>query len=348
MNERSIVNRALEQLKFQTGLVGRVSRSDLSDLAENDLGNPSKARVKFDSIKKYLVTHLQEGGISGKAMQELLDAANGADNLVISDYVNDEEAEKFRESNINYLDNVGNAYLNIPPIYVLIQGKKPRDSYALDRASKLFTETGLRVILALLINESLLNSSYRRIADHAGVSMGTIGWVLRELKSQGFTTYKKGRYAWALRVKLVKMWVDEYPALREKYSFGRYFTQDSNWWKTADLSRYEGVLGGDVTASKTVREFTPSNAEVFVGKHKQTQFIRDLGLIPASEIERLGAKIAEQGLIQVEVLSKFWGHESSKDLFTNRVHPILTYASLMDSWNPKSRELAAKVAREFL
>lgn len=348
MNERAILTRALEQLRFQTGLVGRVSRSNLSDKAFETGAEAGEPRVKFDSIKKYLITHMQEGGINGRAMQELIEAARGEDNLVIADYVGEEEGDRFRESNINYLDNVGNAYLNLSPIYVFIQGKKPRDTYSMDRAAKLFTETGLRVILALLVNDELLNASYRKIADHAGVSMGTIGWILRELKNQGFTTHKKGRFAWVQRVKLVKMWVEEYPNLREKYSLGKYFTQDHNWWKSVNLACYEGVLGGDITAPNCAKNFTPKNAEVFVGKYKHNQLVSDLGLIPAKEIERLGTKVSQQGLVRVEVLGKFWGQEDSQDLFTNTVHPILTYASLMDSWNPESRELAAKVARQFL
>jgi len=344
MNERTIANRALEQLRFQTGLVGHVSGANPSD----NSNEPHEAVVKFDNLKAQLITHLRDGPINGRAMAELIEVAQGHNNLIIADYISAEDAERFRESNINYLDNVGNAYLNLSPVYVFIQGKKPRDGYTTDKASKLFTETGLRVILALLSRDDLLNASYRKIADYAGVSMGTIGWVLRELKNQGFIGNRKSRYAWLQRVKLVKKWVEEYPALREKYSLGVYYTQDKNWWKHCAFDRYDGVLGGEVSANESIDSFNPSSAEVFVGKHKHLALIEDLDLIPAAEIARLGNKLNEKNLVRIELAYKFWGVDQDSDLFARCVHPILTYASLMDSWDPKSRELAAKVARQFL
>jgi hypothetical protein len=342
MNERTIAARALEQLRFQTGLVGHVSRTKHSKADVNE------ALVKFDNLKTQLVAHLREGAISGRAMADLIRAAKDHDNLVIADYINDEDGARFRESNINYLDNVGNAYLNIAPVYVLIQGKKPRDSYSLDKEARLFTETGLRVVFALLIGDQLLNASYRKIADYAGVSMGTIGWVLRELKNQEYIVNRKGRYAWSQRVNLVKKWVEEYPQLRQKFSLGVFYTHDKNWSNMLQLDKYDAVIGGDISAIDKVKGFKPTAAEVFVGKHRHRELIKDLDLIPASEIERLGSKVDEGGLVRIEILNKFWGVEDNKELFSQTVHPLLTYASLTDSWEPKSRELASKVARRFL
>ncbi|MBX2848418.1 MAG: hypothetical protein KTR16_08860 [Acidiferrobacterales bacterium] len=349
MNERIIANRALEQLRFQTGLVGHVSRSEAKSKKKNsNKFGGAEAVVKFESIKGQLVAHLSEGAITGRALTELIEATQGHDNLIICDYINDEDAERFRESNINYLDNVGNAYLNLPPVYVFIQGKKPRDSYTSDRAAKLFTETGLRVIMALLCHDDLLNASYRRIADHAGVSMGTIGWVLRELKNQGFIGTRKSRFAWLQRVKLVKKWSEEYPNLREKYSVGTYFTQDLKWWQESQLDVYDAVLGGEVSSGEQIEGFTPRHAEVFIAKHKHTQLIKDLDLIPEAEIARLGNKVNESNLARIDLVNKFWGVDEHNDLFSKTVHPLLTYACLMDSWDPKSRELAAKIARQFI
>ncbi len=344
MNERTIANRALEQLRFQTGLVGHVSG------APSAASSPQthEAVVSFDRLKTRLVTYLRDGPVTGRAMIDFIEAAKGAGNLVISDYINEEDAERFRESNINYLDNVGNAYLNLAPVYIFIQGKKPRDNYALDKAEKLFTETGLRVIYALLTQPNLLNASYRKIADQAGVSMGTIGWVLRELKNQEFIVNYKSRYAWGQRVKLVKKWVEEYPYLRDKFTLGVYYTQDKSWWQNCDFTRYEAVLGGEVSATESIRGFAAQNAELFIGKHKQQSLIHDLGFIPAKDVEGLGSMVSDLGLARIELLNKFWGVEYRSGLFRPNVHPLLTYASLMDSWDPKSRELAAKTARQFL
>ncbi len=346
MNERTIASKALEQLRFQTGLVAQVSGSAN---AVHGAGS-NEALVEFESLKTQLMTHLKESGSKHGSIAKLIESVEGANNLVIGDYISEEEGELLRDANINYLDNVGNAYINLPPVYVFIQGKKPRDDFALNKEAKLFTETGLRVIFALLLDDEMLNASYRKIADHAGVSMGTIGWVLREIKNQGFTKHNKSRYAWRKKSKLVKKWVEEYPLFRSKFSMGVYYTQDPYWWQSLDYAKYEAILGGEVSISSNefIKGFKPKGAELFIGKHKHQALIRDLDLIPEQEIERLGPKVANKGLVRIELLNKFWGSEDSMAIYNPKVPPLLTYASLLDSWDPVRREVAAKTAARFL
>lgn len=344
MNERTIAAKALEQLRFQTGLVAQVCGSTNT---QNDSG-VDEALVEFQNQQTKLVARMREGGDTNEPMSKLIEGVSGNHNLVICDYINEEESELLRDANINYLDNVGNAYINLPPVYVFIQGKKPRDNFALTKAAKLFTETGLKVIFVLLTNSDLLNGSYRKIADHAGVSMGTIGWVLRELKNQDFIRHSKSRFAWAKRPKLIKKWVEEYPEFRRKFSLGVYYTQDPHWWQGLDYDKYQAVLGGEVSADEKVSGFKPKNAELFIGRHKKAMLIRDLDLIPEQEIERLGATVKGKGLVKIELLNKFWGAEQEAKFADPIVPSLLTYASLLDSWDPIKREVAAKTATRFV
>lgn len=337
MNERTITTKALNQLEFQTGLVGRVS-----GYAPASAGCAhGEALIKFDNCNAKLVAELREWAAHGGASKVLAEVTNGYKKLLICDYVSDDEGARLRESKINYLDNVGNAYLDIPPIYVLIQGKKPKDNFALDKMAKLYTETGLKVILALLANKGLLNANYRMIADHANVSMGTIGWVLRELKNQSFTVHQNGQTEWLNRTRLIKKWVEEYPTLKEKYLHGVYYTEDPDWWQSIELEKYRAVLGGEIAAVDYSSGFVPSSGEIFVGKHKQGCLIRDLGLVHSNQPQG-------KHRTRIEVLSKFWGQTEGMNLFDNLAHPLINYASLMDTWDPKSRDLAGKIAKQFL
>lgn len=223
-------------MQSQTGLIGQVSRyAPASAGCEN-----GEALIKFENCSAKLVAQVRESvgytGVSKHGVNDILtEAASGFKKLLICDYVSEEDGVRLRDEKINYLDNVGKAYLNITPIYVLIQGKKPKDDFALDRAAKLYTETGLKIILALLANRDLLNASYRKIADHVNVSMATIGWVLRELKGQAFVLTKNGRSEWLDRDRLIKKWVEEYPTLKEKYLHGIYYVKDQNWWQSIEL-----------------------------------------------------------------------------------------------------------------
>ena len=336
MNERAITTKALNQLHFHTGLVGKVS-----GYAPNKSGRKrGDAVIKFENCNAKLVAELREWAAHGGAGKVLKEVTNGYKKLLISDYISDEEGARLRESKINYLDNVGNAYLDIPPIYVLIQGKKPKDNLALDKGEKLFNETGLKVILALLSNDDLFNASYRMIADCADVSMGTIGWVLRELKTQGFISQPNRKYAWNNRTLLIRKWVEEFPNLKERYHVGTFYSRRKNWWQQLDLEQYEAMLGGEIAAKDYQTDFSPSAGEIFLGRNQHGNFARDLHLIESDQPKG-------RHKTQIEVYRKFWGCPRGEkcDSF---VHPLVTYASLMDTWDPDSRELASKIGKQFI
>ena len=342
MNDRAITIKALKQLQNQTGLVGQVNGyAPASAGCDN-----AEALIVFDNCSAKLLAQVCDSssykGVSKPGINDVLvEAASGFEKLLICDYVSQEDGARLRDAKLNYLDNVGNAYLDITPIYVLIQGNKPKDDFAFDRAAKLYTETGLKVILALLANRDLLNASYRRIADHANVSMGTIGWVLRELKGQGFVLAKNGRSEWLDRDRLIKKWVEEYPTLKEKYLHGIYYVKDQNSWQSIELEKYQAVLGGEIAAVEYSSGFAPRSGEIFIGKHKQNRLIQDLRL-------REMAQPKGDYRTRVEVMAKFWGHTQKSNLFDNLTHPLISYASLMDSWDPERRGLAEKVAKQFL
>jgi hypothetical protein len=89
---------------------------------------------------------------------------------------------------IQFIDCVGNAYLNLPSIYVFVRGQKQRKD--LDRVttdtSRAFNIAGLKVIYGFLCNSLLINAPYREIAEQAGVANGSVGWVINSLKASGY------------------------------------------------------------------------------------------------------------------------------------------------------------------
>lgn len=336
MNARTITVKALNQLQFHTGLVAQVSQTDAV---------AGSAVIQFDNSNARLLAELREWATSGgtrNLIHELSqETRSGYDKLLICNYISDEEGARLRAANVNYLDNVGNAYLDIPPIYVLIQGKKPKERFNADRGIKLFTETGLKVILALLADGRLLNASYRCIADHASVSMGTIGWVLRELKNQGFIQSHGTQYRWLDRELLLRKWVDAFPVLKQKHLLGSYYCHVADWWKSIDLGRYEATLGGELALADAYPGFEPSNGEIYVGRFKHDKLVRELKLSDAANVD------VTQG-VRVDVYSRFWGHMHETDLFTQYAHPLITYASLMETWDSQVRKLATELVADYL
>lgn len=340
MNQQELTTKALYQLESHTGLIGRVIEYD----AMLETGQRADALIQFDNNNAQLVAELKKWAAHGNTattIEELKEIAGGHEKILIGDFINDEMGARLREEGINYLDKAGNAYLDLPPIYVLIQGKKRKDKLIMPRTSRAFTHTGLKVIFALLAKPDLLNANYREIANQANVSLGTIGWVLRDLKDQGFTLEDKGKREWQDQTRLLKKWVEEYPKLKTKNFLGSYFSSDLDWWKKVELKKYGAVLGGEIAAIAYTDHTEPNVATIYVGPHQQGYLQRELRMVKAGGVY-------DKFTPNVEVYSHFWGDIQSTFPFDHLTHPLITYADLMDTWDSDKRSLAAQIAEQYL
>ena len=344
MNERELTVKALNQLQFHTGLVGKVTA-----YGDPSNGNSSDAHIEFDNSNAKLVAQLKRWSDEKGAdavMQEVCAAADeavkGPVKILISDYISNDLGARLRAAKVNYIDKVGNAYLDLSPIFVLIEGKVPKQSEHSDKIAKLFTETGMKVICALLTNDDLLNANYRSIADHANVSMGTIGWVLRELKDQDFTNEDYRSRTWKNKKKLIDTWVAEYPKLRSKHHLGIRYSQNLRWWESVDLAKYNAVLGGEIAIQNQLGNTfdQPREGLIYVDKYRYRDLVRELRLILPEHVG--GNKFAK-----IEIRSKFWGQTQNLDLLSNETHPFITYADLLDTWDPVNIESAKQVAEKY-
>ena len=155
--------------------------------------------------------------------------------LIVTDYVNPKMAERLKAMDMPFLDVAGNAYLNEPPVYVYIKGNKPVEKPHRKPPTRAFQPTGLKVLFALLCHPRLENAPYRDIAKAAGVALGTVGWVITDLKELGYLVDmgKRGRRL-TNKEKLIERWVTTYPELlRPKLVLGRYRAVEHDWWKQA-------------------------------------------------------------------------------------------------------------------
>lgn len=340
MNERQLTTNALEQLASNTGLVASVTEY-APRLNQSDKNN---ALIQFDNPKAQLVAKLIKWAAnsdSSAIIKKLNEMAGEHNKVLICDYVNEELGQRLREAHINYLDKVGNAYLNVHSIHVSIQGKVPANKIISNKANQLFTDVGMKIIFALLTNHDLLNANYRQIANCSNVSMGAIGWVLRELKDQAFIVENMSKRGWNNRPGLLKQWCEKYPTLKKKTQLGNYYTQDADWWKSISLERYGAVLGGEVAALSYKSDFKPKFGSIYVGKNKQDSLIRDLQLV---KVDGVSAGLYPN----IEIRSKFWGTDLDGIGNSNVTNPLLTHADLMDTWEPKSREIAERIFKLYL
>jgi hypothetical protein len=108
--------------------------------------------------------------------------------LLITDYIRPGEAESLKHNKVEFIDTAGNVYLNQPPLYVDIIGRKKPEKPL--RAKRAFQKTGLKLIYVLLRQPQAINWNYRELANAAGIALGTVSWILADLREMGFIAYQ--------------------------------------------------------------------------------------------------------------------------------------------------------------
>lgn len=336
------LDRALDALKRTTGLEGHVIAR------EADLGKDRRAdaliEIKADGeLHRYLVeakTRVDRVATLGhlKARHDLL----GERHLLFAPYITTTIAKQCRELDIAFLDTAGNAYFQAPGLYVFVTGEKPAGLMAtVMGAGGGGTPTALRVVFALLCKPELLNAPYRDIVDAAGVALGALGWVFFDLEARGFIAGKQRKHnrRFLEPVRLFDEWVTNYPIkLRPKLNPQRFKAPNPDWWKNAVLTDLGAYWGGEIAAARLTDYLKPETATLYL----DPQMGRD-ALTKLIATHRLRAD--PEG--NVEILDKFWNVPTDTTQ-PEIVPPILVYADLVASLNPRNLEVANLIRERYI
>ncbi len=270
--------------------------------------------------------------------------------ILVADYVNPKMADKLRQQQVQFIDVSGNAFINQPPVYVYVTSNRQEElSFKSSRGNvnRAFEPKGLMVIYAFLCYPELANMPYREIAERTGVSVGTVGWVLNGLKATDFihdNVSNKGRRLVRYR-KLLERWVEAWPEkLKPKQFVGEFSVDDPYWWKKIDIREYNGYWGGEIAAAKYTDYLKPLVATVYLPEHARTQLLRDARLRKATEWSSDGAGI-------VQIYRPFWPKlldEFGTEPKQGFVHPILAYADLVATADPRNLEVARRIYDEYI
>jgi len=256
--------------------------------------------------------------------------------LIVTTYVTPPMADRLREMQIPFIDTAGNAYLDEPPLMIFIKGNKPAVPYPTERPARLFQPTGLQLAFALLCNRGLENTPFRDIAKVANVALGTVGWVMRDLKQMGYLIDmgKRGRRLIRKR-DLLTRWVTAYPdKLRPKLLIGRYRAPHYDWWKDARLDDFKAHWGGEVAAALLTQHLRPQSVTIYTNE-PMSKFLLIHGL-----------KKDPKG--DIELLKTFWNPEHDPKYgdwwrHGDFVHPLLIYADLLATGDQRNMETAEMI-----
>jgi hypothetical protein len=284
---------------------------------------------------------VDRGVVLGTVKRQLMPF--GDRGLLIAPYLTAELAAKCRHQlDLQFMDAVGNAYIRGKDIYVFTQGQRPQHKPT-DRAitKGAGTPTALRMIYALLCRPALLNAPYRAIAAAAGIALGAVGWVFFDLEARGFVAggQRRGGRRLLQPMRLFEEWVTSYGIkLRPKLFAQRFQAPEQGWWKDALHSGAEAYWGGEVAADLLTGHLNPAHYTLYVRAEHRRQLVNAM-------VKRYHLRADPRG--NLEIIDAFWNFTADAE-HPNVVNPMLVYADLLATFDPRNLEIATMIHAKYL
>lgn len=332
--ENEILQYAIEAFKKNVALPVEIEKEAEVTVQNLKIDRLLRIMVQGTELRFYaeVKTNITKAGIGLILLQK---AKFPYQILLVTRYVTAQMAEWLKQDNIQFIDTAGNTYINQPPLYIFVKGNKPLDIFCHAPLKRAFRPSGLRVIYAFLCNPGLENKTYRNIAEVADVALGTVSWIIRDLKEMGYLLdMGKRGYKLIKKEDLLNRWVINYPEkLRPKLVLG-HFRGSYDWWKQKTLNPIYAQWGGEVAAAKLMKYLKPQVITIY------------------TTLQQLNPLLIENRLKKdpegdIEILNRFWvplemwQHE-------DMVHPILIYADLMATGNKRNIETARMIYEKYL
>lgn len=253
--------------------------------------------------------------------------------LLAAPYIAPDAAQALAADGVPFVDAAGNAYFAGPGLFVRVVGREPlKDLPRPPAAPRLFTAKGMRVMFVLLALPDYLGRPQREIAAAAQVALGTVAGVFEGLRSLGYL--REGKTPRLLRRgNLMTQWVNTYIQRKPHQKMLKHFrAADSDWWKMIDLKAYDACFGGDVAATKLTGYLKPALC-----------IVHAFG--DATALKR-DARMRADPQGDILITDAFWRFPA--DQRADTAPPLLVYAELLASGDPRAIETAQLIHARFL
>jgi len=255
--------------------------------------------------------------------------------LLVTRYVTPQLAEKLKENNIQFIDTAGNAYINQAPLYIYVKGNRLPELLRPVPVKRVFKPAGIKLIYAFLCDPGLENRPYREIAQIANVALGTVGWIMRDLRQMGhlIDMGKKGKRLIDLEILYNKWEIAYQEQLRPKLIVGRY-QGTPGWWVNKHLDPQIGQWGGEVAAARLTQYLRPEIVTIYLDRNHLNNFL-------------LENRLRKDPNGNTEILERFWYpvvNRPNDDI----VHPLLIFTDLYETNDQRNRETAMIIHEKYI
>ncbi|MEJ7693173.1 type IV toxin-antitoxin system AbiEi family antitoxin [Daejeonella sp.] len=256
------------------------------------------------------------------------------DLIVIAETIYPTIREQLRKLGLNYLDAAGNCFIKKNDWLFLIDGFRTETINPIKK-DRAFNKTGLILLFHFLNDENYLNATYRQMADDYGIALGNINYIINSLKDQGFVIQlDKKRFRLARKKELLDEWIAAFEEkLKPILKLGefRFINGNEKEWEKIPLTNYETQWGGEPAAKLLTGYLKPGKLTLYTVENR-VNLIKKYKLVPQ-----------EQAVLTV--YKKFWKFNLNHE---DTVPPILVYADLINTGDPRNIETARKLYDELL
>ena len=264
--------------------------------------------------------------------------------IYLTEKISLKKAEWMRGAKTAFIDTQGNAFLNLPNLYLFVMGRKVNRASPLmppkPPSGKLFKKTGIKLVYALLTDprldedwgNDLLNVSVRELADQTRMSTGSVSELLAEMKERGFLLVDERFKRLINRKVLLDQWMHGYMDYRFKVKKQCFEAESVRWWETRQPER-EGFLWGGEPAGALL-------TDGFLRPSKLTLYTDEplYDLVVDGNLHQVSAGG------NVEFVEPFLKTKGERGC----VHPLLVYADLTCSSDDRNSETATRIYERHL
>lgn len=331
INKRDILEKALAALPQVAGLHARVRETEqhhapcgdvLVEIKAANRTYPFAAEIK--DVRHFATLVLVK--------EQLAPARRGVQPLLVAPYMTRALAERCRELHLPFLDTAGNAYLEAPGLMVYVAGEPRPADLRVDAQYRALTTAGMKIVFVMLCQPELADETYRNIARAAGVALGAVGPVVRDLEIRGFLVQRDKKTLTNKR-RLLEEWVARFPEkLRPKLLLRRY-QADTGRLLALDLKDHHGYWGGEIAGQRLTGYLKPERFTLYVaGDEKPLLTQARMRLDPNGN---------------AEILRAFWNLPTDEK-YPEIVPPLLAYADLIATRDRRNLETARLIYDKFL
>ena len=259
--------------------------------------------------------------------------AGGRRLMVVAPYVTGDMAQRCRELKLPFIDTAGNAYFDGAGLLIYVVGL-PKPEEMTSKPYRALTTAGLQVAFALLSEPLLLQASQREIARCAGVALGSVGPVIKDLQQRHYLgARKQGKPKLMNADRLLDEFVTHYPITLRRKLVIRRFSAEPARLRELDIDRCGALWGGEVAADRLTHYLKPQQFTIYT-REPITRLVA-------------AARMKADPNGNVEVLRRFWQLEAEPSR-ADVVPAILVYADLLATNEPRNLDTAKLVHEQHI